>query len=1084
MKIMNIAIFIFLCTLVSGAKINVNGKFPIILDKGTKSNISFTLDEPIICELQFVDCNVVILLTNTLPNKIFLSTCLIKWESKQWFIPQNLTIGAVDNFINDDSVSTTITVNPAISYSEYYNNFKANDIAIQTKVLPTSSCSGTGDPHYTTLDGAYYNIYLAGQYILYKTKNRNFELQVITQGYPSQHCGFAVREDNDLVVIHGCTGNKIYKRFCGTTQCQYAIGGISYPTVSISGGSSNSYIVKFRSGTIVEMHFYNNIYGNMYITVPGQDYNSVSGICGNFNGVRSDDIPAYIISNSNQIPSSFIPTYDLFNWRPTGFIDINYNPNSISCNYTSPIIKSPILLYGDSVDITKLIYGISNNNNIIFTPTIFVTDNNTTPVNTINMSTVEISYSSAYQECNNSFYLSKSVIACINNVYINVTSYILNCAEDVFYSGDSSFINVTLSGFVNDCLGIASRNISTWHNSTTPNLAIQSSVCVNQCNNNGNCSMSVCNCYTNYTGNDCSINTNIPPMIISSNITNCSNYCNKNMTLIYGNNFWNTDNIKCNFNFTTNQNIITNGYYIESNNIVCDIPNIHVYGINIVSASIGIDYDGKTSATYNNNLININWYDKNCYNSNFEQLNNICIINNLCYSNNTVNPTNPCMSCNSDNNKLNWIFNYGNNILCYPTSNNFQSIIKLNNVPKNIIIYQVNAVNHYVESDVLQSTKYNLTPNKYFNINENDGSISSIEDIINQQFNLTLTVEAIDRYNNINKMNLTIMINGTYLNSVNINYTLNTLDSYIKLVSVPLVSQNNIVVIYSDSSNGYFTLIDNSIYLTTTNVIYGNYNVIVNEIDQNNNNYYSLINIVLLNGYTTTTTLTVPTTISQIVTTTKPITTTISTINNYIFTTTITTTTVSTTIFENKILTTLTTTKPYISRTTTPIYTVTLPIINYSTTPYVFNHQSELSSISSSSSQTIALAVVISIIGSLILLVVIIYYRKTKKSKKSTNFTSINDVVNDGLNNPLYDYVSGINDDAEITILKSSTMPIWHLYNKRDKEIIADIFSNIDGNYYIDGIDNKLYFNLNEIVSEYNTEKIYDNYKIKNYSII
>ena len=45
MKIMNIAIFIFLCTLVSGAKINVNGKFPIILDKGTKSNISFTLED-------------------------------------------------------------------------------------------------------------------------------------------------------------------------------------------------------------------------------------------------------------------------------------------------------------------------------------------------------------------------------------------------------------------------------------------------------------------------------------------------------------------------------------------------------------------------------------------------------------------------------------------------------------------------------------------------------------------------------------------------------------------------------------------------------------------------------------------------------------------------------------------------------------------------------------------------------------------------------------------------------------------------------------------------------------------------------
>ena len=84
---------------------------------------------------------------------------------------------------------------------------------------------------------------------------------------------------------------------------------------------------------------------------------------------------------------------------------------------------------------------------------------------------------------------------------------------------------------------------------------------IGTCNNQGTCNNTICYCNNNYTGNDCSINKNIPPILNSinseGNISNlaCSTNCN-NKILIDGNNFWLSDNISCNFNNT----YITNAY--------------------------------------------------------------------------------------------------------------------------------------------------------------------------------------------------------------------------------------------------------------------------------------------------------------------------------------------------------------------------------------------------------------------------------------------------------------------------------------------------------------------------------------------
>lgn len=67
---------------------------------------------------------------------------------------------------------------------------------VLTKIeTPVNLCQATGDPHYTTFDGKYYDFYKPGDYVLYRNLERFFEIhtRLWTCWSVTCNCGVAIR---------------------------------------------------------------------------------------------------------------------------------------------------------------------------------------------------------------------------------------------------------------------------------------------------------------------------------------------------------------------------------------------------------------------------------------------------------------------------------------------------------------------------------------------------------------------------------------------------------------------------------------------------------------------------------------------------------------------------------------------------------------------------------------------------------------------------------------------------------------------------------------------------------------------------
>ncbi len=88
---------------------------------------------------------------------------------------------------------------------------------------------------------------------------------------------------------------------------------------------------------------------NVYITVPGIDYNRTIGMCGDNNGNPNNDAPAYVINDPNLIPDSMKvnPQTDLWGWVPSNTATAaTLPPFAEECSYTAPVVSKPLISYG------------------------------------------------------------------------------------------------------------------------------------------------------------------------------------------------------------------------------------------------------------------------------------------------------------------------------------------------------------------------------------------------------------------------------------------------------------------------------------------------------------------------------------------------------------------------------------------------------------------------------------------------------------------------------------------------------------------------------------------------------------------
>jgi hypothetical protein len=739
-------LFFTVISLAKSARVNID-QTKLTIQKNSKSVLTFTLDEPIICSYSSIyNCKVSLLLTNPNPSKLSLDVCQINWNWNEWTQPRYVNVTAVENFVNDMPFSGTIVTSPIISNSDYYSGFNPVDILVQTVFRPSATCSGTGDPHYTTFDGAYWHVYWAGTYVLYKSTQREFEVQVATRGYPAQHCGFAARENNDVVVVYACDGKMIQRRTCGSSTC---LSG-SFPKVKVSG---SSFSVQFASGASATLNYYNSIYGNMYVTAPGQDYMSTVGVCGNFNGNKNDDAPYnnFFATSTNQMPEGTIPSYDLFNFIPSGIIDEVSQPSELKCQYVSTPVIIPILNNPDIEDITNLIKESSTQ---ITTPPTFV----------ITESPITVDKELMFLLCNKTISESIAAKTC-KEVILNfdIAAYIESCTEDMFLSnGDKTFIQITVDGLIQDCKSEANRDTNTWvkdenGNLIEPNIQIQINLCptVNNklCSGNGNCVQAVCVCKDGFTGSDCSIDKLNPPIIFSQSYSTCDTHgllnCPTEIS-VYGMNFWNSPNLRCNFG-----NISTSAFYMGSLQVICKVPRVSVIGVSPVTLPITIETDKDIISV---STTNFTYYDASCIKCNFDKCETnptSCNINGKCYIDTQVSSNlNVCLKCLSKISQKEFSYDYSSSIDCGPR---FEQTLMNSRIvgtaEKGMVFYKVNAKNPLLTNDPLNKITYKITSGfDLFGINQDTGELFTtydckISDLPKNIIN-NIIITAIDNANN------------------------------------------------------------------------------------------------------------------------------------------------------------------------------------------------------------------------------------------------------------------------------------------------------------------------------------------------
>ena len=722
----------------------------ITIDKGKFDVVEFMLDEPIICKDMDASCAVTVLLTNPNPAKISMDNCMVKWNWNEWMQPRHIRVAAVENFVNDKPFTGTIVLGAAISRSEYYSGYRAANITVATIFKPSGYCSGTGDPHYTTFDGAYWHVYWAGTYVLYAARARGFEVQVATRGYPSQHCGFAVRENNDVVVVYRCDGANIMRRTCAATS------SCVFPKISVSG---SSYRVELESGALVRFDMYNSVYGNMYVTAPGQDYDATEGICGNFNGNARDDVPVYVATSASQMPASMIPKIDLFNWYPSTSDTIVSHPSPYAkeCNYTEPTFIRPILSNPDVEDITNL---IKNSAGAVI---------NRPSENFVETEVDQSVVDAIERICRDAILSSHVTTVCTKNIpRFDVQTYIDGCVEDLVLShGDKEFIERAIEDMENKCITEASRDMTTWEkdndgNPVQPNLEIQTSLCPNQCSGNGRCVATECECSSGFQGVDCGIDKRIPPTIESQSdyVIDVASPSRPKEFSVIGKNFYNSDGLACKIG-----DVVVPAFYMGSKMILCNLPQV----MSLIDNK-PVTYEVRVkNSIWSTTSGNITFYNSLCHVCNARMCGvnpNSCNIGGVCYPSQRISPDNSCMRCQPAISAKMWTFNYANVLDCGPIFEltSYNSKIVERNVA-GAVFTRVDARNPNMKANSEYVVTYKLiNSERIFAINK-DGGIYTVTDLdankLSSPFNNMITVIATDNAGNVATTHVVVNIYRT-----------------------------------------------------------------------------------------------------------------------------------------------------------------------------------------------------------------------------------------------------------------------------------------------------------------------------------
>ncbi|XP_059165058.1 von Willebrand factor D and EGF domain-containing protein-like isoform X2 [Physella acuta] len=609
-----------------------------------------------------------------IPQIVFgIDKCTLKFTRSNWKNGITIPVKAnIDRILDGDRV---VTIQTTVKFTGLENTEESCP-DIQATVVDrdkASNCYSVNDPHIATFDKYNYDNQLEGEFILYKHKNLPYQVNVDYRPCVPHlqtatcNCAAAIQSGSSVIVFNSCDAKTVRQDATAMDIKIFSDGELTPGTKVRQLGGGQQYEVQLPTGTVVTVMPSQATFMNVFITASPADFKMVEGMCGNFNGVKDDDVDNLSVDNFN------------IKWKATKTIfcgvSVLSNDSAVQSAYSSctgdshPVLSSDVDVFRcsssdvDSNEITKKIPVFKNSETTCKQLT-----RRKRQASVPNPSPTKMTLTEAQLNCSGYLESSAVVKACTEQLSKErVTQSVSECAYDLMSTGLFDWAVSHVSNLAEECITRAEQNQSSWTGEgDTPGepvfpQAIVTQLCVRDCGDNGHCVNSFCRCKNGYFGESCQFGPNTVPLIFGADKTCNIQESSCEAVRIDGDFFTSSDNLACHINFAavdtrarkTESSAVVRAEYISMYQVGCTLPTRRSAYITVTNDGVRQSENVYLHVVHNSScqtcVINDNKTDVDCH-----MITNVCVIEGQCYFQQQEDNGDSCNFCDPNSSNIVW----------------------------------------------------------------------------------------------------------------------------------------------------------------------------------------------------------------------------------------------------------------------------------------------------------------------------------------------------------------------------------------------------------------------------------------------
>ncbi|KAK7484264.1 hypothetical protein BaRGS_00024513 [Batillaria attramentaria] len=451
-------------------------------------------------------------------------------------------------------------------YLGVFDNYEIRSVQIDVFDAETKTCSLNSDPHFIGLSGNHFNLYRVGDYTMYQNTERHFEVQIRTWpcwgGKVTCACAVAVRELDDVIVINACDETyyangmaspeiKTFRKLRQGVAIKQATDGSQ---IGVYLPSGSEVLVKGRNGGGAQ-HWYLDV----ELKVPAMDRGHGRGICGTFDDDNANEFThrdGHVDTMCNKCePRLFTESWSnnmtsLFKTRPPPLNAFYFKrfcqcdeANSRACNNCED--QAGKVGFGqfndtpgetDKDDQLAFLTGVFHDTNAttqrrrqIATSTYVDVDESSDAYDPDDYRDFEpkvvtwamprnITEAEAKRTCRQKLESAAIWPHCRGKLAQKAETRIANCVEDVKIGDTFDAMDSMIESFTTACQVELAKDPSNYQTNPATGKSvmkpeISTDICSTNCELHGHCDRGRCVCDQGFTGDNCQLPVNQPPVL-------------------------------------------------------------------------------------------------------------------------------------------------------------------------------------------------------------------------------------------------------------------------------------------------------------------------------------------------------------------------------------------------------------------------------------------------------------------------------------------------------------------------------------------------------------------------------------------